>query len=532
MWRLVLLLLAPCLGLADQIEDVVRQVAQPNYTNYLVNLLYTRAADSRALYAPQHELARDHIRQAFERFGLATTLHPFLWQGGIYYNVVAVLEGKVRPGEYHVVGAHYDSTSRASDAPLAPGADDNASGVAALLETARVLSMQDLETSVVFIAFDREEQGLVGSRAWAAEHSADRILSMIAIDMIGYNAPGDIHNLVAMCGPTTGWNATQPALARAVATYGRGLRTFTACTSARSDHEAFAWLAPSVLLIEAGSEGSIHYHRSTDSVDTPDYIDFAFGTSITRSLVGYLATYAGLLPQPEGLVRLTGAGIANSASWVFGPAAPSQFLTLLGSGLTVGGPPTTVTVTDAAGIERPALLTYTSPGQINLVLPDGLALGAATLMVERGDGVRLSAVVPVESAVPGFFSADATGTGPAAAQAIRTAPDGTRTAQDLFACASTCSALPIEFGADDDRVVLVFYATGLRGHRDPASLTATIGGRTLAVEYAGPHAGIPGLDQVNVPLPRDLRGGGEVPVTFELNGQRANTVVIHLGPAM
>jgi uncharacterized protein (TIGR03437 family) len=98
--------------------------------------------------------------------------------------------------------------------------------------------------------------------------------------------------------------------------------------------------------------------------------------------------------------------------------------------------------------------------------------------------------------------------------------------QDLFACATTCVSAPVDFGRDDDRVVLVFYATGLRAH---TSITATAAGRTLDIEYAGPQPTNPGLDQVNVALPRELRGQGEVEFTFEVDGKRANPILVNLG---
>jgi uncharacterized protein (TIGR03437 family) len=206
-------------------------------------------------------------------------------------------------------------------------------------------------------------------------------------------------------------------------------------------------------------------------------------------------------------------------------------LSLIGTGLSVeGAPASTVTVTDAAGIERPASLTYWSPGQLNLVVPNDLAPGSATITVSRADGVRVSAAVPVEAVAPGFFTADASGTGAAAAQAVRVARGGSQTIQNLFSCSElACAPVPVDFGAEEDRVVLVFYGTGLRGVRDRSSVTAAVAGRTLPVEYAGPQPTYPGLDQVNLELPRDLRGRGEVAVTFTVDGKGANPILIDLG---
>jgi uncharacterized protein (TIGR03437 family) len=381
---------------------------------------------------------------------------------------------------------------------------------------------------VIFIAFDREEQGLIGSTAWVRDHPGYRIHSMISLDMIGFNPPGAGQNVIALCTATNAPNPAVPALASAVSTYSGGIVPSAGCVSRGSDHVPFSNITSSVLMIESAFSRNVNYHKATDSVDTPDYIDTWFAAGITRSTVGYLAMQAGLLPPTEGAARLTAAGIANAASWVVGPAASGQLLSLIGAGLSLeGAPASTVVVTDAAGVERPASLTYASARQINLVLPERLAEGEATVTVARGDGVRVSAAVPVEATAPGFFTADSSGAGAAAAQAVLVSADGTQTIQNLYACAEVCASVPVDFGGDNQRVVLVFYGTGLRG--GSAAVTASAAGRALGVEYAGPQPSIPGLDQVNVALPRDLLGAGEVQVTFEVDGKRSNPILINLG---
>jgi len=70
-----------------------------------------------------------------------------------------------------------------------PGADDNASGISGVLETARLLSNFNMDYTIKFIAFDEEEDGLVGSLAYAdsAFASCDSILGVLNLDMIGYD---------------------------------------------------------------------------------------------------------------------------------------------------------------------------------------------------------------------------------------------------------------------------------------------------------------------------------------------------------
>ena len=112
-------------------------------------------------------------------------------------NVVALLPGTTAAlrGEYVIVGAHFDHLGRSPDFALDPeaanairnGADDNASGAAAVLELARLFARHPARRSIVFTTFTGEELGLLGS-AWWADHSPvplDRVQAMVNFDMVG-----------------------------------------------------------------------------------------------------------------------------------------------------------------------------------------------------------------------------------------------------------------------------------------------------------------------------------------------------------
>ncbi|HMA19929.1 MAG TPA: M28 family peptidase [Gemmatimonadaceae bacterium] len=112
-------------------------------------------------------------------------------------NVVAVLEGKdpAYKGKYIVVGAHFDHLGRGTQYAMDPqagnairnGADDNASGTAAVLQLARMLSVSRPKHSVIFVNFSGEEEGLLGSQYFVdnAPVSLDSIVSMFNFDMVG-----------------------------------------------------------------------------------------------------------------------------------------------------------------------------------------------------------------------------------------------------------------------------------------------------------------------------------------------------------
>jgi hypothetical protein len=103
-------------------------------------------------------------------------------------NVVGILRGASNPDRMHVIGAHYDT------AGPSPGADDNASGTAAVLEAARAIAQTGCRPAetIVFVAFAAEESGLAGSKAFVAAlgDRKDDVADMICLDVIGYLEPG------------------------------------------------------------------------------------------------------------------------------------------------------------------------------------------------------------------------------------------------------------------------------------------------------------------------------------------------------
>ena len=286
-------------ALGQSVLSIVDEVSQTTYTHYLDDLLYTHLGDDRG-FGTEHDLARSNIVLEFDGYGLDTSLHPFDYGGDTYSNVVGVHAGTVRPDDIYIVGAHYDSANN-------PGADDNGSGTAGVMEAARVLSQYEFEATLVFIAFDREEQGLIGSNAYAQDHSGDNILGMISLDMIAYNHNGA--NQADIYGQAVS-NPIKQAVADAVAAYGNGITTTINGPLDGSDHAPFEWQGfQACLLIEEW--GNPYYHQAQDSVDMPNYIDYAYATNMVRSAVGYLASYAVVVPLPPGPGDVDGNGVVD-----------------------------------------------------------------------------------------------------------------------------------------------------------------------------------------------------------------------------
>ena len=145
------------------------------------------------------------IKNRFIRLGYVDTkLDSFqiskLWNGQTYqqwqYNVIATLLGTIHPDSVSIVGGHYDDILNTGYPFIsAPGANDNASGISAAIEIARVVKKKNWipESTIKFIAFGSEELGLFGSRAYAAKalQNNEKIKIMLNNDMIAYEPSDD-----------------------------------------------------------------------------------------------------------------------------------------------------------------------------------------------------------------------------------------------------------------------------------------------------------------------------------------------------
>jgi Zn-dependent M28 family amino/carboxypeptidase len=204
-------------------------------------------------------------------------------------NVVAHLSrpggGDPAEGPFVIVGAHYDAQGVDGAGNVYPGADDNASGVAALLEIARLLR-QDLGragSDVVLIAFGAEERGVLGARAYVKAPTAplDRVALMINLDMVGRPffdgsplraALGNVDTTIGFATSKLGEEETDRRIRQAAR--GAGARVMgvpeqvVTVTGSSSDSVIFSEHVPTLFL-----STSMHkdYHRPTDTAEKIDY---------------------------------------------------------------------------------------------------------------------------------------------------------------------------------------------------------------------------------------------------------------------
>jgi Zn-dependent M28 family amino/carboxypeptidase len=251
-----------------------------------------------------HFYVQHYVRQQWSQWGEVTT-HEFEHQGQSYQNLILDLPA-AQPAANRppiLVGAHYDAVLKS------PGADDNATGLAVLLELARWFVQHPARFPIRLVAFDLEEYGLVGSRAYAAElRQQNQVLRlMLSLEMLGYcdatpnsqRYPPGLQYFYPNCGNFIGlignWQ-TIPDLMRLSRQINRtgvpcqwlpaGSRGQMVPDTRRSDHAPFWDQGYRALMVtDTANLRNPHYHRSSDRIET---LDLNFLTGVCRGIIAAL----------------------------------------------------------------------------------------------------------------------------------------------------------------------------------------------------------------------------------------------------
>ena len=173
------------------VVEMINQVDTMNLYNTIAWMQqYIRDASS-----PEALLTQNYLLDRFDELGLETYVHDFpMTIGGMDTldagNIIAIQQGTEFPEKYVIVSAHYDHH-------LGPGADDNASGTSGVLECARILSQYSFKRTILYIVFNGEEYGRLGSYPFAQKCAREEmeITGVFNMDMIGFwpgNEYGDI----------------------------------------------------------------------------------------------------------------------------------------------------------------------------------------------------------------------------------------------------------------------------------------------------------------------------------------------------
>jgi uncharacterized protein (TIGR03437 family) len=222
------------------------------------------------------------------------------------------------------------------------------------------------------------------------------------------------------------------------------------------------------------------------------------------------------------------ASEAIAAAFGTGLAATTQIANTLPLPTTLAG--TTLRVRDSQGVERYAALFFVSPSQINYLVPAGTANGLATVTVNTSDGNLIIGTVNISTVAPGLYSANADGQGVAAAVALRIKANGEQSYEAVARFDTTMNryvTVPLDLGPEGEQVFLVLFGSGLRGRTALNNASIKVGGVEAELQFIGAQ-GSPGLDQVNLRLPRSLAGRGDVDLSLTVDGKNANTVRLNI----
>jgi uncharacterized protein (TIGR03437 family) len=189
------------------------------------------------------------------------------------------------------------------------------------------------------------------------------------------------------------------------------------------------------------------------------------------------------------------------------------------SGLTDGVTAPVISIVDSRGVERPARLSFFNKFQANYAIPSGTAIGIATLTIKTATGVSSTGRLKIASIGPGLFNAVLIVRNQGSVQTVTPATVTIDVAQGVGGRPSGT----IDLSGDGD-VFLVLFGTGLRFRSALANVHVTIAGIDVPVEYAGAQGQFEGLDQVNLRLPKSLKGIGDATLVLIVDGVAANAM--------
>lgn len=294
--------------IADRVEEVVEDVSTSRVYGYESDLF---KFGSKFITEPGNAKAIAYLADKLRSFGYEPELQWFEPREGIRTaNVIAKLEGTVNPELIYAVSSHFDSVQRG------PGADDNTSGTAALLEAARVLAQRPQPATIHFAFFTGEEAGLLGSREYVrrAVERGDQLVGALNNDMVGYTNNNRLDNTIRYS------NEGIRDIQHAAAFLFTDMITYDAkyykSTDAHAYYEAYGDIVGGI-----GSYpilGNPHYHQTHDVLET---VNHQLVAEVSKTTV---ATLMLLASSPSRLKELTVERKRRKASVAWAPAVESN----------------------------------------------------------------------------------------------------------------------------------------------------------------------------------------------------------------
>lgn len=261
-----------------------------------------RIVGERNPFASPRHLAEveSYIEKEFRNYGLDVESDPFSYRGRTYRNIIG--RGRTNSkAPLVILGAHFDSVEGT------PGADDNASGVAVLLEAARVLANARLKYQLICCAFNLEEQNMIGSAHFARRLKNARagISAMISLEMVGFTDRRsgsqkypiglswlypDRGDFIGVIGNWRSYSLLKRFARSMQQVRGLPVETLTVLGNGLlmpavrlSDHSPF-WDAgyPALLVTDTSFFRNPHYHAASDTLET---LDFEFMAKVGQGVI-------------------------------------------------------------------------------------------------------------------------------------------------------------------------------------------------------------------------------------------------------
>lgn len=368
--------------LPEGIDTIMAKISSDSLVSYMTHL---QSYGCRLTGTAENYAARNWIHSQFFTFGYdSVVIDPFDGRQKptsaivASYNIYAVKPGSVSPETQIIIGAHLDAV------PDSPGADDNGTGITAMLELARIFKNIDNKKTLVFIAFDSEESWMWGSRHYVDEALArgDNIELMVNLDMLGHKSNTDLAKI--MHGANTNYAGIWDQIANE---YQRidGELNF----SVTSDHLPFIEAGINVCYLEERIPSTV-YHSYRDSIV---YLNFDYMTRMTAATLGMIYTVDNSVVKAPGIAFT----FSSAPVTLIDPVIPTNFRV-------------EITGTDnGAVLPNSCLLNYSMDGVLynsipmNETSPD---IYEADLLADIGCMETLLYYITAEEATQGVISSD------------------------------------------------------------------------------------------------------------------------------
>jgi hypothetical protein len=339
------------------IVALLAQVAQGRLSDLMADLSGERNVTiggrsvnlkTRYTFSGQINDALQYVRESFARMGLSP--QDSGWSYGRYsgVNIIADLRGTTTPDRIWVIGGHLDDTSQ-SPYTRAPGADDNGSGMAAMLVIADIMRQHRWRDTIRFVAFTGEEQGMWGSKSYAARlrSAGAQVAGYIDLDMIGWDGNDD-RVIELHSGTRQGSIDLANAFISANNRYATGLvvELKQGTASRFSDHSSFwdngysAFLGIENFFVDSrAADRNPYYHNTGDLLSRTR---LSYIARYTQAALATLAELAGLMVSASPTATATVTSTPGSA------ASPTAATTRTSTVASTTSPTSTATATATA----------------------------------------------------------------------------------------------------------------------------------------------------------------------------------------